>query len=66
MKVEILKVLGKEVIIIDGVKIEVELRMIKDCWGKIVFKTWSRFYTDRTPMKILREKYSKEIRENKK
>lgn len=67
MKQETLKILGKKIVEIDGIEIEVELRMVKNCWGDIVFKTWSRFFhKNKTPLEILKEKYSKEIEENKK
>ena len=57
-KTEILKILDKKVIVLDGVKVEVELRMIKDCWGEIVFKPHARFnHLVNSPIQVLKEKY---------
>ncbi len=67
MKVELIKILGKKVVEIDGIKIEVELRMFKNCWGKIAFKSWSRFLPIESPHKILKERYGrKKSKEEKK
>ena len=63
MTEEIIKILGKEVVEIDGIKIETELRMLKDNWGEVVFKPYSRFFIPKSNQKILQEKYSKEIKE---
>ena len=56
---EILKILDKKVIELDGVKVEVELRMVKNCWKKIVFKPYARFYWNRhaSPIEVLKKKY---------
>ncbi len=54
----ILKILDKKVITLDGVKVEVELRMIRNRWKEIVFRTHARFNHQATyPTQILKDKY---------
>ena len=62
---KIIKILGRRFVKIDGVDIEVELRMSKRDYpikDEIVFKPYARFVqVNKSAVKILREKYPKGI-----
>ncbi len=62
MTEKILKILDKKIIELDGVKVEVELRMIENCWKDIVFRPYARFHhLNNSPIQLLKNKYKKEI-----
>lgn len=64
METEILKILDKKIIELDGVEVLVELRMIKNRWGDVVFKTHSKFFSVlESPIQILKKKYLKKSKD---
>lgn len=67
MTTKLLKVIDKKIIELDGVKVEVELRMIENCWKKVVFVPHARFnHTATYPTQLLKKKYAKFIKKTEK
>ncbi len=65
MTEKILNILDKKIIILEGMKVEVELRMIENTWGKLSFKPYARFMRLTSPLKELKEKYKNDFNKYK-